>query len=157
LGLGISVLLLPSLLALVPRGAAPLIAFAGLCAAGLVAATPPYRLASLHRPAIILGALILWGLLSAAWSIDPWRSLILDARLIGLFRAALALAAAAERIAAPRRLALFVLAGIAAVIVLATVDLASHGGVSQYITIRAFYPTRLNQLAAWLSLLLLPT
>src|SRR5207249_8420271 len=54
IGLGICALLLPSLLALVPRGAAPLTAFAGLCAAGLVAATPPYRVAALRRPALLL-------------------------------------------------------------------------------------------------------
>jgi O-antigen ligase len=155
-GLGVCALLLPPLLALAPRGAAPLAAFAGLCAAGLIAANPPYRLAALRRPAALLGALVVWGALSAAWSIDPWRSLVLDLRLAGLLGAALALAAAASRVAAPRRLTLFLFAGTAIGIALAGYDLASAGGLSQYVSIRAFHAARLNQIAAWLTLLLLP-
>src|SRR5437868_5135385 len=94
-GLDGCALLLPPLLALVPHGAAPLAAFAGLCAAALVAATPPYRLVALRLPAAILGGLLVWAAASVAWSIDPGRSLALDSRLAGLFVAALALAAAA--------------------------------------------------------------
>src|SRR5439155_19209360 len=37
-GLGVSLLVLPAMLALVPRGAAPLVAVAGLCAIGVTAA-----------------------------------------------------------------------------------------------------------------------
>jgi hypothetical protein len=47
-GLGLCALTLPPLLAIVPHGAAPLAGFAGLCAAGLVAANPPYRFAALR-------------------------------------------------------------------------------------------------------------
>jgi O-antigen ligase len=94
--------------------------------------------------------------LSAAWSIDPWRSMGLDARLAGLFIAALALAAAAGRVAVPRRLALFLAAGTAIAIVLALFDLATEGGLSRYFSIRAFRAPRLNQIAVWIALLWLP-
>ncbi|HEV2335921.1 MAG TPA: O-antigen ligase family protein [Stellaceae bacterium] len=148
--------MLPSLLALLPHGAAPLAGFAGLCAAGLALVDPPYDFSALRRPAAILCALAVWGGLSATWSIDPWRSLILDLRLAGLFSVALALAAASSRIAAPRRLALFFAAGTALGIVLAICDLAGAGSLSHYVSIRPFMAWRLNQIAAWLALILLP-
>jgi exopolysaccharide production protein ExoQ len=155
-GLGFCAFVLPALLALVPHAAAPLAAVAGLCAAGLVLATPPYRFAALRHPAVLLAALVLWGGLSAAWSIDPWRSMVLDLRLAGLFGAALALAAAASRVAAPWRLALCLIAGTAIGIALAEYDFASAGGFSQYVSIRGFRAARLNQIAVWLALLWLP-
>jgi hypothetical protein len=155
-GLDLCALALPSLLALLPHGAAPLAGFAGLCAAGLIAASPPYDFRALRRPAAILGALVVWGGLSTAWSIDPWRSLVLDLRLAGLFAAALALAAAASRVTAPRRLTLFLIAGTAIGVVLAVCDLAGAGGLRQYVSIRPFEAARLNQIAAWLALLWLP-
>ncbi|HEV8679542.1 MAG TPA: O-antigen ligase family protein [Stellaceae bacterium] len=148
--------MLPAFLALRPHAAAPLAGFAGLCAAGLIAANPPYRLAALRYPAALLGALLLWGALSAAWSLDPERSLVLATRLAGLFTAALALAAAAGRIAARWRLTLFFFAGTAIGIALAWGDLASGGGLSQFVTVRDFAAPRLNQIAAWLVILLLP-
>ena len=43
-------------MALAPRGVAPLVAFAGLCAAGLTLANPPYRLQGLRYPGMILAA-----------------------------------------------------------------------------------------------------
>ena len=144
------------LLALVPHGVAPLAAFAGLCAAGLVAATRPRRLPALLGPATLLGGLLLCGALSAVWSIDPTRSLILDLRLGGLFLTGLALAAAAERIAAPWRLALFLFVGTAIGIVLAGYDLATAGGLTQHLSVRGFRPARLDQIAIGLAILLLP-
>jgi exopolysaccharide production protein ExoQ len=147
---------LPPLLAVRPQGAAALAGFAGLCAAGLVLANPPYRLAALRHPAALLCALVVWGALSAAWSIDPERSLLLDLRVAGMFGAALALAAAASRVAAPGRLALCLLAGTVIGIALALFDLASAGGLSRYVSIRAFAVPRLNQIAVWLALLVLP-
>jgi O-antigen ligase len=155
-GLNLTALALPPVLAVVPHGAAPLAAFAGLCAAGLIAANPPHEFPPVRRPAVILGALVLWGALSAAWSIDPWRSLAIAARLAGLFAAALALAAAASQVAEPRRLTLCLFAGIAIGIALAALDLASGGGVSRYVSIRTFNAARFNQIAAWLALLVLP-
>ena len=35
-----------------PHGVAPVVAIAGLCAAGLIADTPPYGLASMRLPAM---------------------------------------------------------------------------------------------------------
>jgi O-antigen ligase len=155
-GLGVCALLLPPVLVLVPHGVAPLAAFAGLCAAGLVAANPPYRFASLRFPAAILAVLLLWGAASAMWSLDPERSLILDMRLAGLFAAGLALAAAAGRVAAPRRLVAFLIAGIAIGLVLSGYDLLSDGGLSGLVSVRAFRPFRLNQIAIGLGILALP-
>jgi len=155
-GLNLCVLLLPLLLVLAPRGAAPLAGFAGLCAAGLVVANPPYRMDRLRHPAALLGALLLWGALSTVWSIDPGRSLVLEMRLAGLFVAALALAAAANRVASPWRLTRFLCAGTAIGVVLAWCDLGSAGGLSQYVSIRDFGAPRLNPVAAWLAILLLP-
>jgi O-antigen ligase len=156
-GLTLCLCLLPPLLALVPRGAAPLAAVAGLFASGLVIARPGPSLAPLLPPAIIAGALAAWGGLSALWSIDPGRSLLLAARLCGLFAAGLALAAAAGRIAAPRRLILALLAGTALGIALALADLATAGGLSRYVSVRPFGGPRLNQAAAWAALMLLPS
>lgn len=144
------------MLALVPRGAAPLVAVAGLCAAGVIAADPLRRLAGLRIPAAILGMLLAWGALSAVWAIDPWRSLGLDARLAGLLAAGLALAAAAGRVAAPRRLALLLLAGTGLAILLAGCDLVTAGGASRFVTVRPFAGPRLNQIAVWLAILSLP-
>jgi O-antigen ligase len=149
--------MLPLVLALVPRGAAPLGAVAGLCAAGVIAAADPLRrLAGLRMPAAILGLLLLWGAVSAVWAIDPWRSLGLDARLAGLFAAGLALAAASGRVAAPWRLALCLIAGTGLAILLAGWDLATAGGASRLVTVRPFAGPRLNQIAVWLAVLVLP-
>ena len=155
-GLNLCALLLPPLLALVPHGAAPLAGFAGFCAAGLIAVNPPYEFRALRLPAAILGALLLWGAVSAAWSIDPGRSLVMAARLAGLFIAALALAAAANRVAEPRRLTLFLFAGSAIGIAMALFDLASAGGLSRHVSVRVFAAPRLNQIAVWLALFVLP-
>ncbi|HZE47171.1 MAG TPA: hypothetical protein VE087_09850, partial [Xanthobacteraceae bacterium] len=128
--------MLPPVLALVPHGVAPLVAVAGLCAAGLVMARPPYRFAALRSPAICLFALLAWGAASAIWAVDPQRSLVLDIRLAGLLVAGLALAMAAGRLAKPRRLARFLLAGIAGGLALTWYDLLSDGGLSRHISVR---------------------
>jgi exopolysaccharide production protein ExoQ len=130
--------------------------FAGICAAGLIAATPPYDFSALRVPAAILGALVLWGALSASWSIDPGRSLVMAARLAGLFVAAIALAASASRIVEPRRLTLFLFAGTAIGIALALYDLASAGGLSRHVSVRVFTAPRLNQISVWVALFVLP-
>jgi O-antigen ligase len=140
----------------VPHGAAALAGFGGLCAAGLTLANPPYRFAALRHPAALLCVLVVWGGLSAAWSIGPERSLILDFRLAGMFGAALALAAAASRVAAPGRLTICLCIGTMIGIALGLCDLASAGGLSRYVSIRAFAAPRLNQIAVWLALLVLP-
>ena len=73
------------MLALAPRGAAPLDAVAGLCAIGAVAANPPRDWGGMRVPAALLGLLLLWGGLSALWAIEPARSLVKDLQLAGLF------------------------------------------------------------------------
>jgi exopolysaccharide production protein ExoQ len=148
--------MLPPLLATVPRGAVALAAAAGLCAAALIVVNPSGSLLSFRRPAAILAALVVWGGLSAAWSIVPLRSLVLDARLAAMFAVGLALAAAADRIAAPLRLAGCFLAGTALAIAITLIDLATAGGVSQFVTVRDFHAPRLNQIAAWLAIIALP-
>lgn len=155
-GFDVCVAILPPLLAVVPRGAAALAAVAGLCALGLVAARPHRGLAALRFPAALLAALVLWGALSATWSIAPERSLVLAARLAGLCAAGLAFAAAG-RLAAPWRLSRLALAGTAVAILIALLDLVSGGGVSHHVSIRAFAGPRLDQIAVWLAILLLPS
>ena len=139
-----------------PHGVAPLAAAAGLCAGGLVLTNPPDHFAALRLPASCLLALWLWGLASALWSIDLQRSLILDMRLAGLFAAGLALAAAAERVAAPQRLAMFLVGGTALGLVLTWYDLASGGGLTDRISVRGFGPFRLDQIAIGLAILAMP-
>ena len=122
------------MLALVPRGAAPLAAVAGLCAAGVVAADAGARrlgAGGCGSPAAIFGLLLLWGGLSALWAIEPARSLMKDLQLAGLFAAAIALAAAARSIADPRRLALLMIAGTALGLAVAWCDFGTSGGLSQ--------------------------
>ena len=70
-GLDLCVFLFLPILVLFSRGAAPLVAVAGLCAFGLAA---PDELAAWRRvraPALLFGALLLWGLCSAIWAIHP--------------------------------------------------------------------------------------
>jgi hypothetical protein len=47
-------------------------------------------------------------------------------------------------------------AGTAIAILVALLDLASAGGLSRYVSIRPFAAPRLNQIAVWLALLVLP-
>jgi O-antigen ligase len=158
-GLGIAALLFFPLLVVVPRGIAPLAGAAGLFGAGLVWSSGWRRAltAEFAIPAALLGALLAWGVVSAAWALEPARALEQAARLAGLFVAALALAAAASRVSAPRRLAAFLLAGFVAAIVMATVDLATHGMLSKPFSDRVYQPAWLNQASVAFAILLLPT
>lgn len=155
-GLDLCVFLLMPILALVPHGVAPLAALAGLCAAGLLVQSGTWRVPALLAPAAMLGLLLAWGAVSAIWAIDPARSFVLDLRLAGLFLAGLALAAAAERIAAPGRMALCLISGTALGLALAGYDLATAGGLTQHISVRGFRPVRLDQIAIGLAILALP-
>jgi O-antigen ligase len=157
-GLAVAALLFFPLLVVVPRGIAPLAAAAGLFGAGLVwSKDGRSTLSALAFPAAFLAALLVWGVVSAAWALDPARALEQAARLAGLFVAALALAAAAGRVSAPRRLAAFLLAGFAAAIAMATVDLATHGALSKPFSDRVYQPAWLNQASVAFAILLLPT
>jgi O-antigen ligase len=156
-GLDLAALLYFPLLVLVPRGLAALASVAGLFAAGLVLATSrKVRLRNLARPAGLAAALLVWGCVSALWSIDPWRSLDLTARLGGLFAAGLAMAAAADLVSAPRRLGAFLVGGLVLGIVMASVDLATHGALSKPFSTRFYQPAWLNQASVAFAILLLP-
>jgi O-antigen ligase len=110
----------------------------------------------LRLPAACLVALLLWGFASTLWSIEPQRSLVLAMRLAGLFAAGLALAAAAERIAAPRRLAMFLVAGLALGVAMVWFELGTGGSLINLISVRGFGPYRLDQIAIGLAILAPP-
>ncbi len=135
-------------------------AAAGLFGAGLVLlARPPVGCLRHARsaPAAIFAVAAGLGSVSAAWSPDPLRSLDQAARLAGLFVAALAMAAAAGHVSAPRRLASFLLAGFVVALVMATVDLATYGALSKPFSDRVYQPAWLNQASVAFAILLLPT
>lgn len=157
LGLDAAALLFLPLLTLVSHAAAPLVAFAGLMALGRALPFDPVALRRLRAPAALCLGLLLWGLVSALWSIEPGRSLLITARLAGLFAAAFALALAAGRLTAPERLAGCFLAGLALAIVLAEVQFATGGLLTRPFFERPFVAPRLNQLADALAILTLPS
>jgi O-antigen ligase len=154
-------LLLPAMLALVPRGAAPLAAVAGLCAVGTIAADAPggwspERWRALRVPVAIFGLLLVWGALSALWAVEPARLLLKEIQLAGLFAGGIVLAAAARSVSDRRRLIFLTIAGSGLGIAVAWGDLGTGGGLSRYITVRHFTPARLNQISVWLAIMLLP-
>ena len=145
------------LLVLVPRGIAALVSMAGLCAAGLVLSTGARR----PRPALVasaalLGCLLIWGTTSALWSADPVRSLVVAARLAGLFAIGLALAVAANLLRAPRRLIRLLLAGLVLGVAMAAIDLISGGLLGVPFTERSYQPAALNRASVSFTILLLP-
>ncbi len=157
-GLAIAAILFFPLLVLVPRGTAALTSVAGLCAAGLLLSAGRRRISpTLGLTALLLGSLLLWGALSALWSLHPGRSLTVVARLAGLFALGLALTTATSSMAAPRRLTWFLVAGMALGVVIAVVDLVTAGVLGSFFTDRPYRPTRLNQASISFAILLLPT
>jgi len=104
----------------------------------------------------LLAALAAWGLVSALWSVEPWRSVSLALRLSGMFAAALALAAASRALAAPRRLMLFFLLGLALGVALAGIEFVSHGALIAPLLTRRFRLPALNHASLALAFLLLP-
>jgi exopolysaccharide production protein ExoQ len=156
-GLDTAALIFFPLLVVLPRGVAALVSAAGLCAAGLVLSTSGMRLTRiLLVAAILLGGLLLWGTASALWSVNPVRSLVVAARLAGLFAVGLALVAAATLVAAPRRLTFVFLIGMALGIGMVAIELATAGGLSSLVSDRAYWPTHLNQASISFALLVLP-
>lgn len=157
-GLCVAALLFFPLLVLAPRGIAPLASVAVLFGVILVVLKTGsalfVRLFSV--PATLLAVLVIWGLVSAAWSPDPLRSLDQGARLAGLIVAALAMAAA-DFVSAPRRLAAFLLAGFAFAMAMAGIDLATNGALSRPFSDRVYQPAWLNQASDAFAILLLPT
>ena len=156
-GLDTAALVFFPVLVVLPRGVAALVSAAGLCAAGLVLSASGMRLTRiLLVAAMLLGGLLVWGTASALWSVDPVRSLVVAARLSGLFAIGLALAAGAGLIAAPRRLTFLLLIGMAFGIAMVAIDLATAGGLSSLVSDRVFRPTWLNQASISFALLVLP-
>ena len=156
-GLDAAAFLFFPLLVLVPRGVAALTSIAGLCAAGLVLSTSRRRFGpTLTVTAILLGLLLLWGAMSAFWSITPWRSAAVAGRLTGLFAAGLALAAAGGSITAPRRLTFLVVSGLALGLAIAWAEVATAGLLGSFFTDRPYRATRLNQASISFAILLLP-
>jgi O-antigen ligase len=156
IGLAAAVFLFLPTLVIVPHGIAPLASIAGLFAAGIVACRGAGALRRLKFFAIVLGALVLWGLASAAWSVDPRHSMVEAGRLAGLFLAGLMLVAACPVLAAPRRLMAVFGIGLALALVVAEVQMASDGWLSRPFFQRGFWPPQLNQLSITLAVLALP-
>jgi exopolysaccharide production protein ExoQ len=158
-GLDVAALLFMPVLVLAPRGIAVLEAVAGAIALGLVVARRPQpagSFAPFAAPAALLGALLLWGLVSALWSVDGLRSLVLDAQLAGIFAAALALIAARRLIAAPQRLTVCFLVGLTLAMTLAGIELASNGRLIGHWVTRRFELPQLNHASVAMAILLLP-
>jgi O-antigen ligase len=156
-GLDTAALILFPLLVVLPRGIAALVSAAGLCSAGLVLSASGIRLTrNFLVAAMLLGCLLVWGTASALWSVDPVRSLLVAARLAGLFAVGLALAAGASLVAAPRRLAFLLLIGMMLGIAMVAIELATAGGLSSLVSDRAYRPTQLNQASISFALLVLP-
>jgi O-antigen ligase len=156
-GLDTAALLFFPLLVLAPRGVAALASVAGLGAASLVLVTRGFEPRPLFgRTAAVLVCLLVWGMVSALWSADPWRSLVLAGRLAGILAAGLALVAAVGCIVAPRRLVLSLLVGLAVGIAMAALELATHGALGALVSERAYQSTRLNQASVSFAILLAP-
>ena len=156
LGLDICVFLFLPVLVLASRGAAPLAAVAGLCAFGLAAPNGAVAWRRVSGLAVLLAALVLWGLLSSLWAIEPRRSLLIALRLAGMFGAGLALIAAASEIMAPERLLLCFSAGLAIAVALAVAQFWSNGALTAALSRRAFIEPVLNQAEDGFAFLLLP-
>jgi hypothetical protein len=155
-GLDLTALLYFPLLVLAPRGLAALASIAGALAGGLVLSGNLAKLRRLAVPGALLAALFAWAALSAAWSIDPARALLIAARLGGLFAAGVALAAAAGFIVAPERLIRFLLAGMALGLAMAAIEFGTGGLLSAPFFPDAFRATRLNRASVAFALLILP-
>jgi len=156
LALDAAALLFLPVLTMASLGTAPLAIVAEICALGLVLRRGEPSLRALLYPAILLGLLLLWGALSALWSIHPLRTLEIAGRLAGLFVGALALAAAADRLAYPVRLLACALIGAGLAVLLAIFELATHGVLSAMLYHHAYFPTGLNRGVVGLTVLLLP-
>lgn len=142
-------------LTLAPRGIPLVLAVSGIAAATLVWSRGSPMLTRLRMPAILVGLAAALGAVSAAWAIDPLRSLMIAARLVGIFAAGLSLAAAAPLVD-PRRLLMFLVAGILVGMPLTMVELATGGAVSSLAFARPFAAPRMNFASMTLTILLFP-
>ena len=155
-GLGLCVFVFLPLLALFPRAAAGLEAVAGVLA--LAVASPAGLVAwrRVTRPALLLAVLVVWGLASTLWAIQPARALLIDARLLGLFAAGLALVAAVPEVAVPARLLAWFCAGLALALALTVAQYRTLGALTGPFSKQMFVEPRLNQVEAGLVTLIAP-
>jgi exopolysaccharide production protein ExoQ len=156
LGLGICAFLFLPILVLASRGAAPLGAVAGICAFGLAVPNSVVAWRRVHGWAPLFAAVVLWGLASALWAVDPQHSLSIALRLTGLFVAGLSLMAAVPEIAAPCRVMAYLAAGLLVALVLTLVQFLTHGVLTGMLSRRAFIEPVLNQAEDGFGFLLLP-
>lgn len=155
-GLDAAALLFLPVLALASRGLAALEAVAGLFALGLAWRGRTVIGRDFAAWAAPLAALVLWGAASAAWSLDPARSLMMAARLAGLFAAGLALLACVPALARPERLLRCFFAGLVLGIALLIVQRATGGLLTRPFSLRGFVAPQLNQASETLAVLALP-
>src|SRR5580704_17843079 len=156
LGLDACVFLFLPVLALASRGAAPLAAIAGVLAFLSAVSSGVADWRRLRWTALLLAGVVLWGLMSTLWAINPWRSVVVALRLTGLFAAGLALLAAVETVAAPGRLLNCLIAGHAVALGLTAVQFATNGALTGPLSARFFIDPILNQAENGFVLLLLP-
>jgi exopolysaccharide production protein ExoQ len=156
LGLDICAFLFLPILVLASRGVAPLGAVAGVCAFGLVAPNGAAAWRRVRGWALLFAALIVWGLASAFWAVDPQHSLAIALRLTALFLAGLSLMAAVDEIAAPGRVMACLTAGLVAALMLTLVQFWTHGVLTGMLSRRAFIEPVLNQAEDGFGFLLLP-
>jgi exopolysaccharide production protein ExoQ len=156
LGLDICVFLFLPILVLASKGAAPLVAVAGLFALGLAVPAGEAAWRRVRGFALLFAALVLWGLLSSLWAIERHRSLLIALRLAGMFTAGLTLVAAAREIAAPVRLLWCFAAGLAIALALTVVQFLTVGALTHSLARREFIEPALNQAEDGFAYLLLP-
>ena len=150
-----SFLFLP-VLVLASRGAAPLLGVAGLCALGLLIPINPTSWRRVRWLAVVFAALVVWGLVSSLWAIEPWRSVVAALRLAAMFAAGLALIAAAEEITAPNRLVRCLVAGFVLALGLSVAQVATGGALTAAFYDRQFIAAVLNQAEDGFGFLILP-
>ena len=156
LGLDVCAFLFLPILVLASRGAAPLVAVAGLCALGLAVPRGAAAWRRVRGLALLFGALVLWGLATALWAVEPRRSLVIALRLAGMFAAGLSLVAAVDELAAPVRLVACFAAGLGLAVVLAAVQLDTLGALTRALSRREFIAPALNHAEDGFGFLLLP-
>jgi O-antigen ligase len=156
LGLDAAVLIFLPLLVLAPLGVAPLASIAGVLGFGLVRPHGMVAIQALRLPAALLGALVLWATLSAAWSLVPVHSLLTSGGLLGISAAGLALLAASDALVSPRRLLYCFCAGLIIALVLAEIQFATAGLLTRPFVTRDFSAPELNQATDPLAILVLP-
>ncbi|MGH7111459.1 MAG: O-antigen ligase family protein [Stellaceae bacterium] len=155
-GLDLAALLFLPVLALVSHWLAPLEAIAGLFALGLALRGRVIAWRDLAAPAAPFAVLVLWGVLSALWSIDPARSLLIALRLAGLFAAGLALLVSVPAIAEPERLLRCFFAGLLIALAILIIQRATGGLLTRPFFVRPFAAPQLNQASDTLAILALP-